>query len=321
MMRLNPALLALCVVCVGLLDGRTASAQVTERPRYAVLIGVGDYGHGVQRLPATRNDVAAMRHVLERSYNFDSKQILEIQDAAATRDSVITAIRGHLGRAQPSELALLYFVGHGVQVNGNLSVPDFEPSGVDQALRVYGKTDNVLLDDEIAVLVERLASDRVLVIVDACYSGSIAFSKREAQANKKPQAGRVGAALVEVGKDVSYDLPDRYESDGVPLASIPDGMPGAAEISPYMIMAGTTDESGSFSGINWPDKKRPRSFFSYHIAIQLSKAESTWTVRRLSRATRRALEFDPLCQKHNLCQVPSSRGTALNGLLSELLDP
>lgn len=295
-----------------------AAAQDAEAPRYALLIGIGEYGKGAPRLPAAQNDLTAMRELLVHSYGFTADRILTIRDAVATRDKVMDAIRTHLGQAGADQLAFLYFVGHGVQMAGNLSVQDFEPTGVDQAIRLAGHKDNILLDDELWLLMQELNSDRVLAVVDACYAGSIGFKKpsvaaKQGQLPPKPKGG-----FISLGADVDFSAPAAFISDDVTLAA-ENGVPGLADISPYMIMAGTTDDDRAFSGVEWPDAKTPRSVFSYHLINQLGAAPPGWTMRDLSQSTRKAVLTDPLCKKHEMCQRPLSRGSVLDAPLVDVL--
>lgn len=298
-------------------------SQENEDARYALLVGVGDYGKDAPALPAVPHDIAAMRDLLINSFGFSQDRIVVLMDSTATRSKIVDQIERHLGRAASNELAFLYFVGHGVRMPANVSVQDSEPSGVDQALRVAGKErdGNILLDDEVATLLQRLPSRRVVAVVDACYSGSVAFRKPVDSLKWAIRPPVPEFQLVQMGRGVSYAAPSQYISDGVVLVGTVNGEMGLAEVSPYMIMAGTSDENKAYSGINWPTSQAPRSVFSYHLGRQLRSAAADWTVRDVSRATRRAVLTDRLCREFKACQRPAARGIALDGTLTELLRP
>ena len=93
------------------------------------------------------------------------------------QEHVIEAFQRHLGQAGPDGVAVFYYSGHGMQFNANVALTgamDPEPSGVDQALYMWSDNGNggMLLDDEIGYLASRLRTDRVLIVSDACFSGS-----------------------------------------------------------------------------------------------------------------------------------------------------
>jgi hypothetical protein len=142
---------------------------------YALLIGIDIYGHPLPNLAGCGNDVTAAAALL-RVLLGDRLRLMELRDQAATRAAVISAIRGHLGRAGPGDAAFLWFSGHGSQAAVAPRFWHLEPTGMHQTLvcsdsRVDGVTD--LTDKELSALISRVAARgaHVSVVLDCCHSG------------------------------------------------------------------------------------------------------------------------------------------------------
>ena len=146
----------------------------------ALLIGVGDYGLPGASLPGIASDLEAME-ALAISLGFDEKNIKVLADRQATLSAIRINFQRHLIHGvRPEDRVLLYFTGHGTQV------PDRsgdESDGADETLlpfdarlrtrRGVTQLENVLLDDELDALLSAIPSDNVLVLVDACHSGTV----------------------------------------------------------------------------------------------------------------------------------------------------
>ncbi len=91
-------------------------------------------------------------------------------DAAATRERIMSELALLLARLSAGDWAVITFSGHGTWVpdeNGD------EPDGRDEAL-VPHDFNNLILDDEIhEQLVRRRPGSRVLLVTDACHSGTV----------------------------------------------------------------------------------------------------------------------------------------------------
>ncbi|MBX3625766.1 MAG: caspase family protein [Rhizobacter sp.] len=161
-------LLALC----------TMAARAEDR---ALLIGVGQYrepGMGAD-LPGIELDLGVMQEVAE-SLGFKPTATKVLLNQQATLAAVRQALQQWLVEGTSAgDRVLLYYSGHGTQL------PDEdgdEDDGLDEAwtlhdmapARRHGRAtlDGVLLDDELAETLARIPSQQVLVLVDACHSGT-----------------------------------------------------------------------------------------------------------------------------------------------------
>lgn len=155
----------------------------TSAESRALLVGVGRYQYPGIDLPAIDLDLERVREMLNR-IGFDDRQIRTLQDEQATSVAVVhemsTWLREGVG---PQDHVVLYFSGHGS------NVPDFdgdETDGADEVLVTHdmrrvtrnGRStlSGVVTDDQIATLLSRIRSQNVLVIVDACHSGTVTRS-------------------------------------------------------------------------------------------------------------------------------------------------
>jgi hypothetical protein len=145
----------------------------------ALLIGVGTYALPNNDLPGIDLDIDNMKRVSE-IIGFKPTDTKVLFNEQATYANVTAALaswtRDGVGR---SDRVLIYFSGHGTRV------PDPRPDnagGVDDALvlhdvrpaRIKGRASlrNVLIGHEFGAALAAIPSQNVLVLIDACHSGT-----------------------------------------------------------------------------------------------------------------------------------------------------
>ena len=105
------------VVLVALVGSLLASSVAAAPDRVALVIGMGDY-QTIEPLQNTRNDAAAMSRTLE-GIGFDVTLALD-----AGSEQMRALLDDFAFRSETADLALIYFAGHGVEVQGeNFLVP------------------------------------------------------------------------------------------------------------------------------------------------------------------------------------------------------
>ena len=146
----------------------------------ALLVGVGKYQVPGQDLPGIDLDLDRMSDTL-RVMGFETSQIRTLLDSEATSENVIKQFDEWLTKGvSKDDRIVFYYSGHGS------FVPDQdndEPDNVDEVLvthnvrRVRRNGQSTLIgvvrDDEIAKLIQSSPSENILVIVDACHSGTM----------------------------------------------------------------------------------------------------------------------------------------------------
>jgi len=131
----------------------------------ALLIGVNDYrDSGIADLQTPEQDVRALRSLLRGQYGFGD--VTTLTGASATREGIIDALYA-LRKTDPDEAVLIYFAGHGVQDAGN-----------EQGywLPVDARRDSNsrwISNADVSDAVKALPARHVLLISDACFSGSL----------------------------------------------------------------------------------------------------------------------------------------------------
>jgi hypothetical protein len=165
----------LAAVC---LAGTNIPAQAADR---ALLVGVGKYRTAGADLPGIELDIDMMQKELAPLLGFQDSTIKILRDEEASLVNVERALSTWLvDGVNPADQVLFYFSGHGTRIpdeNGD------EEDGADEVLVMHDvevterggrKTlTNVLVDDRFKELLDKIPSRNVLVLVDACHSGTI----------------------------------------------------------------------------------------------------------------------------------------------------
>ena len=184
----------------------------------ALLIGVGRYAQFDERLNGVSLDIAMMREISHlMGFKGDEIKVLEHEHASTAK--VYAAIESWLIRGTgPDDRVLLYFSGHGSQIpdeNGD------EEDQFDEVLLLYDaflketngrqSLSGVLIDDHLNRMLARMKSRNVLVILDACHSGSatkrLQLSSRSFQTDPaKVKYFYYSPSLEAAGGSGSFDL-------------------------------------------------------------------------------------------------------------------
>ena len=149
----------------------------------ALLIGIGRYQIEKANLPGVEEDLTMMREVA-RTLGFAEEQIKVLADSEATLAGIRDAVSDWLvAGTSAGDRALFYHSGHGSRI------PDAsgdENDGSDEVLLPFdfqeiagdGETRlrNVLLDDELGRLLDRIPAREVVALVDSCHSGTMTRS-------------------------------------------------------------------------------------------------------------------------------------------------
>jgi hypothetical protein len=165
------------------------TAPVSAIRRVALVIGNGAYAH-VTPLPNPVNDARSIARSL-RGIGFAVSEGIDLDRAAMQ-----TTIREFLREAATAQVAVVYYAGHGVQVEGrNYLVP------VDVALQAGGRMTDAMveMDTIMAGLDDQVRTN--ILIMDACRNNPMATSAttQVASANRGIQAGTGLAAPASLG--------------------------------------------------------------------------------------------------------------------------
>lgn len=244
------------------------------RDRYALIVGIDDYPGIDNDLVGPVEDARMMRDLLISQFGFPEENVVMITDQAASRTHLANAFVRHLGQAGPDGVAVFYYSGHGTQLEENLGLTapvDPEADGKDEAL--YIADGSVILDDELGFLADQLDAQRALLIIDACYSGTIS---RGADVYPKAVEGELVGLLP---KDfIAADI-----SDIVDLGSVTSIEDVLARPQRHVLMAASSEDQLSWAIGEWPDRPTPASVFTYYfdeVAREMGPGASFQAIHR-----------------------------------------
>jgi hypothetical protein len=184
----------------------------------ALLIGVGRYAQFEEKLNGVSLDIGMMREFVHLM-GFKSHEIKVLEHEQASAANVYNAIENWLiNGVRADDRVLFYFSGHGSQIPDE---NDDEDDQFDEVLLLYDTVlaekrgqqtlNGVLLDDHLNHMLARMKSRNILVILDACHSGSA--TKRMQLSSRSFQTGQAkvkyfyySPLLEAAGGSGSFDL-------------------------------------------------------------------------------------------------------------------
>lgn len=156
-----------------------APAPAPVANRWAVVIGVGEYERpGIPRLDFAVRDAEAVYQFLTTQGGYAKERVLLLTDRTPAKPTLLN-IKRALGdflarRAARNDMVLIYFAGHGAP---EVDVTNAESDGLAKYLVPRdGDPDSLyttaLPMDEIQRIFARIQAERVVLLLDACYSGT-----------------------------------------------------------------------------------------------------------------------------------------------------
>ena len=159
-----------------------SSARGEDR---ALLIGVGRYAQIDEKLNGVSLDIHMMRE-FALLLGFKRQAIKVLEHETASTEKVFSTVENWLiNGVGPDDRVLFYFSGHGSQIpdENNDENDQFDEVLLlyDAALKEQSRSrtlTGVLVDDDLNTMLARMQSRNILVILDACHSGSATRSLR-----------------------------------------------------------------------------------------------------------------------------------------------
>lgn len=207
-------------------EGPTPLRLGTSRDRWAVVIGVGRYAS--PDIPSLRYSVAdaeAFAQLLIERAGFKKENVLLLTDKTEKKPTLRDmkwALGTFLARsAKKEDLVIIFYAGHGAP---EIDPRGSEPDGLAKYLVPSDADPNDLYAtalpmDELQIIFDRIEAERVVVFLDACYSGA---AGGRTFASKRTRALRVddvfldrlarsrGRAIITASRasEVSLELPE-----------------------------------------------------------------------------------------------------------------
>jgi uncharacterized caspase-like protein len=223
-----------------------APAATPRREQWAVVIGVGQYNStAIPQLKYSVADAEAVHEVLTGRGGFKKENVLLITDKTA-RKPTLRDLKWALGTflarsAKKEDLIVIFFAGHGAP---EIDPRGAEPDGLAKYLVPSDADPNDLYStglpmDEFQTIFDRIEAERVVVFLDACYSGA---AGGRTFASRRTRAARVdevfldrltrskGRAIVTASQasEVSMEVPEL--GHGLFTHFLVQGLRGAADL-------------------------------------------------------------------------------------------
>jgi hypothetical protein len=163
-------------------EGLRSSRSMTlhrEKPRgriWLAVVGISSYRDpAIHDLSFAREDAVAVR-TYYREQGVPDEQIIEILDDDATLANIKRRLGTELVKraANPDDTVVIYFAGHGVMEPDRSSG---DSDGYSKYLMPHDATPSDLFGsalsmEELSRIVQRLRAERVVLIIDSCFSGA-----------------------------------------------------------------------------------------------------------------------------------------------------
>jgi hypothetical protein len=166
------------ITAAGVPNSRTMTL-FREKPRgriWLAVVGISKYRDGsLVDLDFAQPDAVAV-HALYRQLGIPSDQIIELLDENATLGNIKRSLGTELVRnaANPDDTVLIYFAGHGEREADRSSA---DSDGYSKYLLPHDTDPRDLFGtalsmEELSRIMQRLRAERVVLIIDSCFSGA-----------------------------------------------------------------------------------------------------------------------------------------------------
>jgi WD40 repeat protein len=147
-------------------------APVKETTLRLLAVGISKYQNPALSLTFPTSDARELVKFFRTSGArlFKEVDVTELSDAAATNAGIVEALVALQRRALPQDVIILFLAGHGASLGSKwYFIPhDLRNPEQEQELAARG-----LSSEKLAQELRRMSSQKVLLLVDACYSGSM----------------------------------------------------------------------------------------------------------------------------------------------------
>ncbi len=134
---------------------------------YGILCGISTYKDSSMNVEYSAKDAQDLKAALLKSYNWKDGNITLLLNSGVTGQAIYNAIVEVAQKADPDDMVLFYFSGHGSKVPD--AAPFDEADGQDETLIDYNG--NYIRDDTLSDWFKELPTSKYVVFLDTCFSG------------------------------------------------------------------------------------------------------------------------------------------------------
>lgn len=186
--------------------------------RYSVIIGINEYkNNGIASLSVAKNDAQAIYNLITEPEigGFPKENVRLLTDSQASRESILKVIGEWLpNQVKTDDLVMIFYAGHG---GVEIDTTGEEPDGKRKYIIPYDANPSNLFstaiaNSEITNMLERIQSNKMIFLIDCCYSGGVTTGKEIIRS--------VSPSSIKVQTDVYNDFSGRGRA--IISASLPD---------------------------------------------------------------------------------------------------
>lgn len=182
-----------------------------------VYAGITDY-EDHDHLYGCADDARFLGEAMRAAHLQDESDQLVLPDGLATREAFLSGIAQMARIAQPEDVVLVFFSGHGQQTPDGEDADELD--GLDETIVLY---DGSLTDDEVVEALDAIRAGTVILAIDSCHSGGFAR-------DWVTQPGRMG--VFSSDEDVLSDVGQAHRAGGFLSWHLRRGVLGEADRSP-----------------------------------------------------------------------------------------
>jgi hypothetical protein len=174
--------------------------MATFQQGHALSIGVGTYQDPAWNAPITVADATEFAEALKdpAGGGYPAAQVELLHDAQATREGVKAALAGLAKRAKEGDTTVVYFCGHGVL--GDDGLYHFTTHDTAFTPGKKAKAGTGLSAPEILELLRKVNAQKLLFLINACFSGHLGPTLGPSEALGAPLSATLSAEVLGTGE-------------------------------------------------------------------------------------------------------------------------
>ncbi len=158
-----------------------ARPNATSKPlrdKWALIVGISNFKDSKINLHFPAKDAKDFADFLIKEKNFAPDHVKLLTDKTATRANILSMLGNKwLPRvAEPDDLVLIYFSGHGSASSLDVGGVNYLVAHDTDINDLYSTA--IAMQDLTRIIKERVHSNRIMIVLDACHSGAVASSAK-----------------------------------------------------------------------------------------------------------------------------------------------
>ncbi|NOU20473.1 MAG: hypothetical protein HOO93_01555 [Methyloglobulus sp.] len=199
---------------------------------YVLSIGINNYQNSnINKLVNAVNDAEGINSLMQNQHN-NYKEVISkvLTEDQATRKNIEDNLSSISSRAKPNDVVVIFIAGHGVVINGHYYFLPYElKNTVNDEIQA-----SALSDVALSELISNFSTSRVAILIDSCYSGSLATSdivmRRYQDVTWTGALGQSTGRFILAASANDQEALDGKAGHGVFTAVLLDGLKGKADL-------------------------------------------------------------------------------------------